>query len=148
MPSDVGSVLRAQATYTDGTGEERTLNILTEFAVRAAPATTNDDPNAFDSGDTDRSVDENSPEGTLVGAPVTTTDSNPGDVLYYTIPTTGDAEPFAIDKVTGQITVTGDVDHEAGGADNDGEYTVTVTAVDPSGTTEATVGHRHRRRRT
>ena len=138
VAGDVGSILRAQATYTDGTGDERTLNVLTEFAVRAAPDS-NDAPNAFDSTDTDRSVDENSPMGTLVGAPVTTTDSNSGDVLYYTIPTTGDAEPFAIDKVTGQITVTGDVDHEDGGSDSDGEYTVTVTAIDPSGTTSTTV---------
>ena len=92
LPVTWGVFLRAQATYTDGTDEERTLNILTEFAVRAAPDD-NDFPNAFDSGDTDRSVDENSPKGTLVGAPVTTTDSNPGDVLYYTIPTTDDAEP-------------------------------------------------------
>ena len=41
--------------------------------------------------------------------------------------------------MTGQITVTGDVDHEEGGAGNDGEYMVTVTAVDPSGTTTTTV---------
>ena len=130
VAGDVGSVLRAQATYTDGTGEERTLNVLTEFEVRAVPDS-NDEPNAFDSNDNARSVDENSPKGTLVGAPVTTTDSNPDDVLTYTIPATSVDNPFAIDKVTGQITVDGDVDHEAGGTV--GVYTVTVTATDPSG---------------
>ena len=137
LAGDVGSILRAQATYTDGTGEERTVNVLTEFAVRAEPDS-NEDPNAFDSTDNARSVDENSAMGTLVGPPVTTTDSNAGDVLYYTIPTTGDAEPFAIDKVSGQITVTGDVDHEegsSGGTGGIGVYEVTVTATDPSGET-------------
>ena len=86
IAGDVGEILRAQATYTDGTGEERTLNILTEFAVRAAPDS-NDAPNAFNSNPPAnmRSVDENSDEGTNVGSPVTTTDPN-GDVLYYTIP--------------------------------------------------------------
>ena len=127
---DVGSILRAQAIYTDGTGEERTVNVLTEFAVRAAP-TDNDPPNAFDSTDNARSVDENSAMGTLVGPPVTTTDSNAGDVLYYTLGTDGDEESFAIDKKTGQITVDGDVDHEAGGTN--GVYTVNVIATDPSG---------------
>ena len=127
---DVGSILRAQAIYTDGTGEERTVNVLTEFAVRAAP-TDNDNPNAFDSTDNARSVDENSAMGTLVGPPVTTTDSNAGDVLYYTLGTADDEESFAIDKKTGQITVDGDVDHEAGGTN--GVYTVNVIATDPSG---------------
>ena len=137
IAGDVGSVLRAQAIYTDGTGEERTVNVLTEFAVRAAP-TDNDNPNAFDSTDNARSVDENSAMGTLVGPPVTTTDSNAGDVLYYTIPTTGDGASFAIDKVSGQITVNGDIDHEegsSGGTGGIGVYEVTVTATDPSGET-------------
>ena len=133
LAGDVGSVLRAQATYTDGTGEERTLNILTEFEVRAAPAD-NNAPNAFDATDNTRTVDENSPMGTLVGPPVTTTDSNPGDVLYYTIPAAGASNPFAIDKITGQITVAGTVHFEA--TDGNGPaYNVTVTARDPSGQT-------------
>ena len=130
LAGDVGSILRAQAIYTDGTGEERTVNVLTEFAVRAEP-TDNDGPNAFDSTDNARSVDENSAMGTLVGPPVTTTDSNAGDVLYYTLGTSDDEGSFAIDKKTGQITVDGDVDHEAGGTD--GVYTVNVIATDPSG---------------
>ena len=133
LTGDVGSFLRAQVTYTDGTDEERTLNILTEFAVRAEPAD-NDLPNAFDSADDERNVDENSMNGTLVGAPVATTDSNPGDVLTYTIPPAGDANPFVIDKKTGQISVAGTVHHEE--VDSNGvTYMVTVTATDPSGET-------------
>ena len=53
LAGDVGSILRAQATYTDGTGEERKVNILTEFAVRGTP-TANDAPNAFDATDNAR----------------------------------------------------------------------------------------------
>ena len=69
----------------------------------------NDNPNAFDSADNKRNVDENAMMGTLVGAPVATTDSNPGDVLTYTILGTGDAASFAIDKKTGQISVNGEL---------------------------------------
>ena len=133
MMDDVGSFLRAQATYTDGTGEERTLNILSEFTVRVEP-TDNVQPNEFNPADNARDVDENSPNGTLVGSPVTTTDSNPSDVLTYTIPVASDASPFAIDKKTGQISVDGTVHHEPVG-DNGGTYEVTVSARDPSGLT-------------
>ena len=81
---------------------------------------------------TRESVDENSDKGTLVGAPVTTTDSNGDDVLYYTIPDASDSNPFAIDKKSGQITVDGTVHFEATGT-NGPAYQVTVTATDPSG---------------
>ena len=70
------------------------MYVLTEFAVRAVPLDENDTP-ANDApvflagGDYTRTIDENSPAGTLLGAPVT---ANPvdGDVLYYTIETPGD----------------------------------------------------------
>ena len=110
---NVGSVLRLQVTYTDTTDVERTLNILTEYPVRAVPLDDNDAP-ANDApvfpatGVYTRTIAENSDKGTSLGAPVTATDVN-GDVLYYTIPATSDANPFAIDKITGQITVDGSV---------------------------------------
>ena len=40
---------------------------------------------------------------------------------------------FSIDKKTGQLSVNGDLDHEAGGDGSDGVYDVTVTATDPNG---------------
>ena len=70
-----------------------------------APTDTNDAPNAFDSTDNTRDVDENSMNGTLVGSPVATTDSNPSDVLTYTIPDASDAESVRDRQATGQISV-------------------------------------------
>ena len=58
--------------------------------------------------------------------------------LTYSIPAAdadADAEPFAIDKATGQISVTGELDHEAGGTTTNGDYVFTVTATDPTGAT-------------
>ena len=129
--AEVDSVLRAQVSYTDGEGADKVMNILTELPVRAVPDGTNNMPE-FDGqgGFGTRDVDENSDEGTLVGAPIVATDGN-SDVLYYTLGG-NDAASFAIDKITGQITVAGDLDHEAGGDGSDGIYDVTVTATDPS----------------
>ena len=131
-PDDVGEVLRAQATYTDGTGEERMLNVLTEFEVRAVPDGANSRPEFNDqAGFGDRKVDEDAAKGTLVGAPIVATDAN-SDVLTYTL-VGPDAASFAIDKKTGQVTVNGTLDHEEGGQGNDGVYDVTVMATDPYG---------------
>jgi len=70
-----------------------------------------------------REVAENSPGGTLVGAPVTATDAD-GDALTYAL---SGADAFVIDAATGQIRV-------ADGAVLDYEtatsYTVTVSATD------------------
>ena len=128
--ADEGQYLRAMATYTDGDGADKKLYAKSDYPVRAAQEP-NDAPNAFNSQDNLRAVDENSAKGTLVGVPVTTTDSN-ADVLTYTIPPTSDANPFAIDKRTGQIMVAGTVHHEDVDG-NGGTYEVTVTATDPSG---------------
>ncbi len=77
-----------------------------------------------DEGDTlTRSIAENSPAGTPVGAPVTAT-STGGDALTYAL---SGASAFSIDAATGQIRV-------AGGAVLDYEttksYTVTVSVTD------------------
>ena len=130
--SDEDSVLRLQVSYTDAEGADKVMNILTEFAVRAVPEGDNDPPVFPGTGDYTRMLAENTESGTLLGAPVTATDAN-SDVLYYTIPATGDANPFAIDKITGQITVAGSVHFEQVGG-NGGTYTITVTATDPYGT--------------
>ena len=134
---DVGDYLRAKVSYTDAEGAEKTAYVKSEFATRAVPAA-NQAPDFDDNADYARSVPENYTGGAIVGAPVTATDPNQNDRnrLTYTIPTDGDAEPFAINKATGQITVKGKLDHEAGSTNDDGVYSVTVTATDPSGLTD------------
>ena len=138
---DEDRFLRVKVTYTDAAGDEtRSVFAKSEFPTRAQQAP--NQPPAFDdspSADYSREVAENAAPGTLVGATVTATDPNAADgsKLTYTIPTTatatGDADRFAINKATGQISVKGELDHENGSTDNDGVYAVTVTAIDPTG---------------
>ena len=77
------------------------------------------------------SLPEDSPVGTVVGT-VRASDDDANDVLSHELSGT-DAGAFKIDIATGVITVAMELDHEAGGAGNDGLYDeVTVTAYDPS----------------
>ena len=81
------------ADVTDGT---ESASILVTIAVI--------DLLDFDEGDsTTRRVAENSPPGSSVGAPVTATDPD-GDPLTYSL-AGADADRFAIDPQSGQITV-------------------------------------------
>ena len=68
---------------------------------------------AFDADTATRSVAENAPAGTSVGAAVTATDAD-GDTLYYSL-SGADAGSFEIGGQTGQITVKSGaaLDHEA-----------------------------------
>ena len=68
---------------------------------------------AFDADTATRSVVENAPAGTSVGAAVTATDAD-GDTLYYSL-SGADAGSFEIGGQTGQITVKSGaaLDHEA-----------------------------------
>ena len=139
--NEEGDVLRLKVSYKDSksgaTDDDKVMYVLTEFPVRAVPVdedgdAANDAPVFQTQGDYTRTIDENSPSGTNLGGPVTATDAN-RDVLYYTIASPGTDEiPFAIDKVTGQITVDGTVHFEEDGG-NGPEYTITVTATDPFG---------------
>ena len=87
-------------------------------------------------GDETFSVTENVPTGTVVGS-VTGTDEDAGQSITYAI-TAGDPQgDFAIDPVTGEITVAGDIDFE-----DISSYTLTVTATDdgsPTASGTATV---------
>ena len=101
-----------------------------------------------------RTVAENSPAGTTVGAPVTATDPD-GDTLAYSL---GSAQ-FMIHPTSGQLTVaTGaNLDYETqasytvtvtasdgrGGAT---QYTVTINLTDVPETTPHAVLYRHRHR--
>ena len=92
---DVGSYLRATASYRDGHGPGKTAHAVMESqTAQRAPS--------FD-GDVTLSVDENTPPGGLVGDAITATDPD-GDILTYSM-WGNDAAFFVIDGATGQITV-------------------------------------------
>ena len=151
--TDVGTYLRATATYTDRHGEGKT-----QFKVSANPVQSVDYTNTapefrYTTGDTlpdntsvgdkipdsdtavERAVAENSSAGTDVGAPVTAYDigrDGRQETLTYKLGPAGNNLLFNIDTQTGQISVKAgttlntEVSHNA-------QYSVTVTATDPSG---------------
>ena len=77
-----------------------------------------------------RSVDENTVAGVNLGAPFTATDGD-NDTLTYSLDVTSLAT-FDIVATTGQLQTKAALDYETGTI----SYTVTVTAVDPSGETD------------
>ena len=96
------------------------------------------DPEFKDSSDPiTRSVDENTPEGVNIGAPIFATDADESvieyrDTLTYSLEGT-DAESFDIDPSTGQLITKAELDFEnpQGGSGNDStEYEVTVKVED------------------
>ena len=75
-----------------------------------------------------REVAENTPAGEPVGDPVVAADAE-GDVLTYSLRTTGDDDSFAIDRATGQLWTKSPLNEEA---ETGSTYNVEVTATDPS----------------
>ena len=128
-------------TNADGGGSELTLELPTT-AVKVSVGTPGsaivtinghsaNSPPVFDeTGPAARSVPENSPADTVVGAPFTATDPDDGDTLAYSL-TGDDVEFFDIDSSTGQITVASGIslDHEAVPG-----YSITVTVTDGTAT--------------
>ena len=140
---DVGNYLRAIVVYLDAEDETATktaevisANVVErEDYVNGPPMFPDQDPDL--AGDqvatTSRSIAENSPAGTVIGAPVTAVDldeRNMQQVLTYSLGVTDDAPSFDIERGTGQIKV-------GSGTDLNFEvkpsYVVTVIATDPSG---------------
>ena len=108
---DVGKFLRAQASYDDGEGTGKNAGRVTARAV----VTASNDPPEFDEGSTaSRSVSEGASVGTPVGAAVTATDPD-GDSLVYSLAANSGSSAFAIDPVSGKISVTAGrlLDYEA-----------------------------------
>ena len=129
---DENFYLRVTASYTDGHGGGKSeLEAPTE-AVRAAPIG-NRAPE-FPSATTEREIAENSPATRPVGAPVAATDLD-NDRLAYTL-SAGDRSSFTVDGDTGQIRVKegAQLNREARS-----RYSVTVTATDPSNTSDSIV---------
>ena len=148
VADDVGSYLRATATYTDGHGPTNTEDpdktarvisvkpVLRADYVNTAPVFPDQDPNMEGVQDTaaTRSIAENSVPGTAVGDPVTAEDKGSDgeqEVLIYTL-AGADASSFDIDRATSQLKTKADLDYEDSN-NTDHEYEVEVTATDPSG---------------
>ena len=127
----VGSVLRATAMYDDGEDEDKTAQENSAHAVRQAPES-NIPPTFPDQNlemtdvqtEQTRTVAENTPAGTNLGAPVVASDP---DVLTYSLDDAG-AMSFDINRATGQLITKVALNFE-GSPPN----TVAVTATDPFG---------------
>ena len=123
---DVGSYLRAVASYDDGHGTGKTAAAVSVNRVQEAPPVP--EPPVFPAdGDYDRTIRENLTAGRNLGAPVAATDGN-NDRLTYNIAA---SDEFEIVESTGQLRTKAELDHE--GRE---QHFVTVTATDPGGLTD------------
>ena len=117
--AQAGDTFTVVVVATDGKSPAR-LTVTITVSANTAPA--------FPGATASRSVSENAPAGTSVGAPVTATDAE-RDALTYSLGG-ADAASFSIGGSTGRITVGPGttVDYETRTS-----YAVVVTATDPSG---------------
>ena len=135
---DIGSYLRATASYTDGEGSGKTARVASDYAVQGivggnrAPAFPDQDPDTADVQNdmATRTVAENTAAGQAIGDPVAAMDED-RDILTYTLDATG-AASFDIDWATGQIMTKAALDFETTTS-----YTVMVRATDPAGVPQA-----------
>ncbi len=134
-PADVGRCLRATTTYTDnmenpaGASDERLTGTVEAPVQGRSPA--NAAPHFVGSTDrTSRRVAENTEAGQDIGSPVSAHDED-GDLLIYTLGG-ADAASFGIARNNGQLKTNSPLDYEARR-----NYTVEVTAADPSGASES-----------
>ena len=141
VAADVGSTIRAHATYRVGSDSAlETASLTSDYTVLAARS--GDNELKFDPTTVSREVAEGK-KGMMVGAPVTATGNH--GAVNYTLEESGDATAaapkFKIDQKTGQITTVVDLDYDTADADNcrDADFcTVTVIATDASGDTAPT----------
>ena len=107
----------------DGNADEMTDNTIT---VTILVSNVNE-ALAFPSTTDTRTIPENTAAGVNLGAPFTATDGD-NDLLTYSLGSSGNADSFSIDAVSGQLQTKAPLDYETTPS-----YTVTVTAEDPSG---------------
>ena len=124
VAEDVDTYLRATTTYTDKHGPNKTAEAKSANVVRTEPE--NNVAPEFPGETVSRSVAENTPAGTNIGAPVIAADTNEEDTLTYSLGGT-DAASFTIVAGTGQLQTKTTLDYE-----KKKSYTVVVTATDPS----------------
>ena len=120
---DVGSYLRAVASYDDGHGTGKSETAVSANRVQEAPPDPESPVFPVD-GNYDRSIRENTRAGTSLGAAVRATDAN-NDRLTYSIPA---SDYIEIDASSGQLRTKAELDHEATPTLN-----IRVTATDPGG---------------
>ena len=125
---DVGSYLRATASYTDPEGSGKKAHAATTSAVGAGANRAPD----FGAANATRSFPENTAANTNIGNPVEADDPDTGNTLTYSLDTTG-ATLFDIDSASSQIKTKSGVtyDHETTPS-----YAVTVKADDGNSGTD------------
>ena len=109
VAGDVGNFLRATVSYDDSHGPSKSAQAVSANRVRA-PTGTNELPEftAIEAGLHD--VDENTPAGRDIGAPVTATDAE-SDPLTYSLADRNVAT-FDINRNTGQLRTKAALDYE------------------------------------
>ena len=123
VAADVGSYLRATASYTDPEGSGKAANAVTSGAVEAG----NSEP-TFSSATATRTLPENSGAGVnVVGGATAATDSD-DDTLIYTLTGT-DAGSFEIDS-NGQLKTRTGISHNFNFEAAKNSYSVTVNVHD------------------
>ena len=126
LAGDESRYLRVTASYSDRRGPGKEAERSLPNPVQAAPSINR--PPQFPAPSTSRSVPENTPRGEDIGAPIAAADS---DALKYAL--SGDhARFFSIAEDSGQLRTNAALDHE-----NRSSYSLTVTATDPSATSDS-----------
>ena len=103
--ADSGKFLRAQASYDDGEGTDKTAAAVAANTV-LAQAPTNQPPSFTEGAETERSLQEDAVGPVNVGGPVTATDPESNTLLYRLNSIV--ADPFTISPTTGQIQLPAD----------------------------------------
>ena len=126
---DVGRYLRVTAAYTDGEGLDKSAQDVSYNVVRESHPPGHGPE--FPPGETGvRSIAENAPSGTPVGASVVGSDEE-GHVLTYTL-SGADAAFFDIDRSSGQLLTKARLDYESRNS-----YSMMLTVTDPTNASDA-----------
>ena len=99
--ADSGKYLRAKTSYNDGEGAGKEA---TGTSTTAVGGSENEAPEFNEGSSATRTISENAPPGTSVGAVVAATDPE-NDALFYSLALGTDADKFSIDSTTGRLEV-------------------------------------------
>ena len=124
-------LVQVRAGNDEGRGEWSEPAQSATLANRGPTFPRRDDDDDDDENPATRSLPENSPVGTFVGAAVVATDPDAGDTLTYSI-TGPNPGGFTIDSTTGQLR-SGPAERYDFEDPTKSSYTVTVTAADGQG---------------